>query len=502
TRALADGGTNEIVIGASTTGFGSNSAAYGNSSITKHIFQAGNIGIGTTSPGAKLDVNGSSNLGGDVTISASNASLYMQTSVAPGIGIDVMRFKSYDFIFGRDGGWYLNDTVLVSGNSNIRIMTNPTSGIIQFGKSSGDGNYYLATEWMRIANSGNVGIGTTSPSKKLDVIGDGINLENTSSNATGIIWKNGISFLHNYSATGHDGYNTFLGLNAGNFTMTGVETYDASYNTAVGTYALNSNTDGNSNTALGAEALRYNTNGYSNTALGYIALKNTTSGYRNTAVGSYALLNNIVGSNNIALGRSAGLNSTGSNNVFLGAYAGDNLTAGDNNIIIGANLDFASSNASNQLNIGGVIFGNLSSGNIGIGTTSPGAKLAVVPSSSSDVVFQTKSLQSTAPLGSELVTNGDFATSGSWTWGTGWSHDATNLEADHTSGNTAALTQSISVTNGTTYQVSITIRNLTAGSVSFNVNGVYIYNYGSTSALNSNDTYTRSFVANATGTVT
>ena len=48
TKALADGDTNEIVIGYDTTGFGSNTAAYGNSSITKHIFQAGNIGIGVT----------------------------------------------------------------------------------------------------------------------------------------------------------------------------------------------------------------------------------------------------------------------------------------------------------------------------------------------------------------------------------------------------------------------------------------------------------------------
>jgi hypothetical protein len=47
---LADGDTNEVVLGYDTTGFGSNTVAYGNSSMTKHIFQAGNVGIGTITP--------------------------------------------------------------------------------------------------------------------------------------------------------------------------------------------------------------------------------------------------------------------------------------------------------------------------------------------------------------------------------------------------------------------------------------------------------------------
>jgi len=58
TKALASGGTNEIVLGYDTTGFGSNTAAYGNSSITSHIFQAGNVGIETSSPTYILSLGG------------------------------------------------------------------------------------------------------------------------------------------------------------------------------------------------------------------------------------------------------------------------------------------------------------------------------------------------------------------------------------------------------------------------------------------------------------
>ena len=54
TKALADAGSNEIVLGYNTTGFGSNSAAYGNASITKHVFQTGSVGIGTAFPATLL----------------------------------------------------------------------------------------------------------------------------------------------------------------------------------------------------------------------------------------------------------------------------------------------------------------------------------------------------------------------------------------------------------------------------------------------------------------
>ena len=149
-------------------------------------------------------------------------------------------------------------------------------------------------------------------------------------------------------------------------------------------------------------------------------------------------------------------------------------------------------------------FNNITvAGNVGIGTT-PTAKLDILPASSNDVVFRTKSLQSTAHLGSELVSNGNFSTvpDTSWTWGIGWTHDTTNFEADHTTGNTEALTQSINITNGVTYQVEITIKNRTAGYVTLDINGIYIYNYGSYARLDNNATYKRSLVANITGVAT
>jgi hypothetical protein len=55
TKALANGQTNQIVIGDSAIGLGSNSVVLGNDSITKTILK-GNVGIGTTAPVASAKV--------------------------------------------------------------------------------------------------------------------------------------------------------------------------------------------------------------------------------------------------------------------------------------------------------------------------------------------------------------------------------------------------------------------------------------------------------------
>ena len=74
---------------------------------------------------------------------------------------------------------------------------------------------------------------------------DGANLDLDASTATtGNVLKDGTRFLHNFGIG-----NTFLGLRAGNFTMTG------GGNTAVGRDTLPSNTTGDENTALGFNSL-------------------------------------------------------------------------------------------------------------------------------------------------------------------------------------------------------------------------------------------------------
>jgi hypothetical protein len=158
----------------------------------------------------------------------------------------------------------------------------------------------------------------------------------------GNIRKAGAPFLHSFGVQ-----NTFLGMNAGNFTMTGshnaatgtfalVNNTTGAGDTAIGTSALASNTSGSGNTASGAGALLGNTTGGANTASGFNALAFNTNGNNNTAGGAGALLSNITGGANTAIGAEALSSNTADGNVALGYQAGRNATTGPNNIYLGA----------------------------------------------------------------------------------------------------------------------------------------------------------------------
>ncbi|MBI4991617.1 MAG: hypothetical protein HZB99_00140, partial [Candidatus Harrisonbacteria bacterium] len=210
--------------------------------------------------------------------------------------------------------------------------------------------------------------------------------------------------------------NTALGLSAledlttgdsnvavGNSALANIAT--TNMNTAIGSTALYQTTSGYQNTAVGAEASYYNISGINNVAVGQGALTNSRTGNNNVAIGEAVLNYNGSATNTTAVGFQAGFGvagtsnqnnslfgysagyglSTGSNNLLFGYQAGDALTTGSNNIIVGYDIDAPSNTGSNQLSIGNLLFGTgidgtgttISSGNIGIGTTTPSTKFAV-----------------------------------------------------------------------------------------------------------------------------
>jgi hypothetical protein len=103
-----------------------------------------------------------------------------------------------------------------------------------------------------------------------------------------------------------------------------------------------------------------------------------------------------------------------------------------------------------------------------------------------------------AQLGSELLTNPNFTTDLSGWSGANWDWAAGSL-ATHTTGATAALTQSISVTSGTTYQLEVTITGRTAGSVTISLGSAALVDWGTTTDWSANTTIQRTLVASESG---
>jgi len=168
-----------------------------------------------------------------------------------------------------------------------------------------------------------------------------LRLENTTSSTVGVIYNGADRFIHNYGIN-----NIFMGINSGNFTMTGQN------NSAFGYQSLLSNTLGYENSAFGW-SLSSNTTGSWNSAYGTWSLYSNTTGNANSAYGERSLRFNTTGSLNSALGNfSLSSNTTGSQNTAIGYYAGGDITTGSNNIAIGYNAQVPTNTASNQIRLG------------------------------------------------------------------------------------------------------------------------------------------------------
>ncbi len=336
--------------------------------------------IGTTD-NIPLNFRVNNQRSGKIDQTLQNVSLGYRSSFSNALGQHNSAFGSYS-LEDSDGDYntaigsyaYRNNTTgnyntiigSQAGENNISGSRNVFIGYAAGYNETGSNKLYIANDFPNPPliygdfASGKIGLGTTAPTYKLEVTGDAS--------------FNGVR----------------VGRGNGNI----------STNTSVGLNALNNNTGGTWNTAIGEQALAANTAGYSNTGVGRFALMNMTTGNNNTALGSSVMIANSAGSNNTGIGNGSLLNQTsgdgntavgtsnfynkvsGNYNTALGMEAGFNNNSGAGNVFIGYRAGY-NETGSNKLYIANnnsgspLIYGDFSTGQVGIGTTVPTAKLQV-----------------------------------------------------------------------------------------------------------------------------
>ncbi len=170
--------TNNNYIGNDSTG--SLTFATGVSGVSERmrIDQNGNVGIGTTTPLNKLDVNGSAAIG-SLPANALPQSNELYVSGNVGIGTTGPSQKLHVYQNSTANLTSLVENANTSYNSNLELKASRdwlVQSLGTLGANSGAFGIYDSTATayrMLIDSSGNVGIGTISPAYKLDVKGSG-----------------------------------------------------------------------------------------------------------------------------------------------------------------------------------------------------------------------------------------------------------------------------------------------------------------------------------------
>ena len=160
----------------------------------------GNVGIGTSSPGVKLEINETADNTESYPLRIYNDNEPSSGETGQGVGL---KFALKRVISGTPA---LHDAAYIIAGKDADFLANDYADV------RANLRFYVADtgvphEKMRIDNEGNVGIGTTSPSAKLDVAGN-VTVNSSSNTAFRVFNNSGSSLLFVNGSNGNVGIGT------------------------------------------------------------------------------------------------------------------------------------------------------------------------------------------------------------------------------------------------------------------------------------------------------
>ncbi len=171
--SVLNNGNVNIPVSTATTTIGGGLSVAGSSGLT--VLQNGNVGIGTTSPEAQLHIFDSTVGYNWLTVEEDQETGYSGGAFWAGA-------SNYVSIFAN--GSDLGNTSLDDLSNSSSLMTVGTGGLILTTYNSAPiifatGGYQFSNERMRITTTGNVGIGTTTPTAVLQATASAANATTT-----------------------------------------------------------------------------------------------------------------------------------------------------------------------------------------------------------------------------------------------------------------------------------------------------------------------------------
>ena len=299
------------------------------------VYNGGNVGIGTSNPTAKLDVNGNLRVSSFITTSSLLAT-NITTQVISATNMVIASAQNQSLMLadlGPIGAWAI-------GAANAAMQYQVGGGgsgshVFYTNSTTGASNEAMGIERMRINGQGNIGIGTNTPSTKLHVVGD--------------VLVNGLITTENMISTNISaGTINSTSISVGNINITGSLSQNGSpYMTSQWT-------------TVTPGSISY----YSTTSNVYVGINNTDASYALDVTGNSRFRNNLNVSGDLSVTGNLSVGNLNLGNVTTGNIITNNINYGIANTYSASFI--AANNVSSPANVTGLSFTSTSSFSINL----------------------------------------------------------------------------------------------------------------------------------------